>query len=197
MNTDNWYPSSFKMNTLRNDVILSRLEFIKCWCYFTGFRFHSISQFVFNILSIYLYMSELENSRVEAVLSQQVENVYNDIEILMSFGLILTPFERSLVILSRTGSDISFVRLFSFFQQVLKSKVYLVDGGFEVTGNEVIRPMKEPELVKIIGELKDAGIKNVVLSGVFSPINAEHENRVRWITDARITLSLLHATYMI
>ena len=43
--------------------------------------------------------------------------------------------------------------------------------------------MKEPELVKIIGELKDAGIKNVVLSGVFSPINAEHENRVSWIID--------------
>ncbi|OCH93351.1 DUF917-domain-containing protein [Obba rivulosa] len=55
--------------------------------------------------------------------------------------------------------------------------VAYVDGGFEIDGRE-ISPLKEEQIVTQCTIIKEKGIKNVVLSGVYSPLDNEGKQEV-------------------
>jgi N-methylhydantoinase A/oxoprolinase/acetone carboxylase beta subunit len=70
---------------------------------------------------------------------------------------------------------------------------YLAHGGHEFDGR-IISPFDEAEIRRIAGEIHAQGIRAVAISSVFSPVNAEIEDRAASlvravIPDVRVTLS--------
>ncbi|MDF2368419.1 hydantoinase/oxoprolinase family protein [Sneathiella sp.] len=70
---------------------------------------------------------------------------------------------------------------------------YMVRGGHEYDGREIV-PLDEEELARVGRDIREAGITSVGISAVFSPLNAEFEERAREIIEAecpgvRITCS--------
>ena len=70
---------------------------------------------------------------------------------------------------------------------------YMVRGGHEYDGREIV-PLDEEELARVGRDIRKAGITSVGISAVFSPLNAEFEERAREIIEAecpgvRITCS--------
>lgn len=70
---------------------------------------------------------------------------------------------------------------------------YLVHGGFEFDGRP-ISPLNEQEIRDAARDIQAKGIRAVAISAVFSPVNAEHEERAAEIVreeipDVTITLS--------
>jgi N-methylhydantoinase A/oxoprolinase/acetone carboxylase beta subunit len=56
--------------------------------------------------------------------------------------------------------------------------VYTVSGGYYYDGKNEISPLNEKEIVKSLNELKEYGIKHIVVSGVYSPVNNTQERQV-------------------
>ena len=54
----------------------------------------------------------------------------------------------------------------------------MLDGGYEFNGKDVCSPLSKEELQRTVEEIKQSGVKNVVISGVFSPVNSHHEEQV-------------------
>ena len=54
----------------------------------------------------------------------------------------------------------------------------MVDGGYELNGKDECSPLNKEELWQVVEEIKQSGVKNVVISGVFSPVNSHHEEQV-------------------
>jgi N-methylhydantoinase A/oxoprolinase/acetone carboxylase beta subunit len=78
-------------------------------------------------------------------------------------------------------------------QEVVKGEVCLLPGGHEIDGRE-IAPLDEEAIVSATRRIADAGITAIGISGVFSPICGDHEDRAAAIVRsvyprARITLS--------
>ncbi len=70
---------------------------------------------------------------------------------------------------------------------------HIVQGGHEFDGRE-LAPLDEDEVRRAVKDLKEKGVEAVAISGVFSPVNNEHELRVAEIVreimgDIPITLS--------
>jgi N-methylhydantoinase A/oxoprolinase/acetone carboxylase beta subunit len=70
---------------------------------------------------------------------------------------------------------------------------YLVHGGFEYDGR-LISPLNEREIRDAARDIRSKGIRTAAISGVFSPVNAEHEVRAAEIvreevSDIALTLS--------
>lgn len=62
---------------------------------------------------------------------------------------------------------------------------FLVHGGHEYTGEEIV-PLREEEVHAIAGELRGKGVEAVAVSSIFSPVNADHEERVAKIVEAEL-----------
>lgn len=56
--------------------------------------------------------------------------------------------------------------------------MFFVDGGYQFDGSE-ITPIDYEEIDGCLKEAKSAGIKNIVLCGIFSPVRNDQENDVR------------------
>ncbi len=54
---------------------------------------------------------------------------------------------------------------------------YLVYGGHEYTGEEIV-PLREAEISSIAEELREKEVEAIAVSSIFSPVNADHEERV-------------------
>jgi N-methylhydantoinase A/oxoprolinase/acetone carboxylase beta subunit len=71
---------------------------------------------------------------------------------------------------------------------------YLVHGGHEYTGEEIV-PLREDEVREVVKEIAEKGAESVAVCSIFSPVNADHEERVAKIIgeelglDTPITLS--------
>lgn len=61
---------------------------------------------------------------------------------------------------------------------VIGAKCYFVNGGYQVDGS-IITEVDEEEIIPVIQELKDRKIENIVISGIFSPVNNNQEKQVR------------------
>ena len=70
---------------------------------------------------------------------------------------------------------------------------YMVGGGHEFDGRE-ISPLDRSELRRLVARLRTDGVRAVALSGVFSPVNGEHESEAAVIVreeapDLRVCVS--------
>lgn len=57
----------------------------------------------------------------------------------------------------------------------------MISGGYYFDGSKEISPLNKEEVKETIYEIKTAGIKNIVISGIFSPVNESHELQVMFI----------------
>ena len=78
-------------------------------------------------------------------------------------------------------------------RDLVRGEVALLPGGHEIDGRE-IAPFNEVETRAAARRIADSGITSVAISGVFSPLRADHEERAAAIVrdvvpGARITLS--------
>jgi N-methylhydantoinase A/oxoprolinase/acetone carboxylase beta subunit len=76
---------------------------------------------------------------------------------------------------------------------VVRGEVMMLPGGFEVDGNE-IAPFDDVRMREAAARIRDSGVTAVAISGVFSPLRADHELRAAEILreqcpDVSITLS--------
>ncbi len=62
--------------------------------------------------------------------------------------------------------------------QVIHSESFLVRGGFEFDGSK-IDDVDEKEIREVVQTIKNNKVSNIVVSGVFSPVNSSQETEVR------------------
>ncbi|XP_052817267.1 uncharacterized protein LOC128243507 [Mya arenaria] len=60
---------------------------------------------------------------------------------------------------------------------VVRGSLFLVNGGYQFDGQE-ITPVDEKEILNCVEILKANGEENIVVSGIFSPVRQQQENRV-------------------
>ncbi|XP_045192722.2 uncharacterized protein LOC123549023 [Mercenaria mercenaria] len=75
----------------------------------------------------------------------------------------------------------------------IKSSVFLLNGGYQFDGKE-ITPIDEKEVQDSVDILKSNGVKNIVVSGIYSPLRNEQELQVmelihKYFSEASVTLS--------
>lgn len=75
----------------------------------------------------------------------------------------------------------------------VRGSLFMLNGGYQFDGQE-ITPVDEEEVVRSVQILKAKGEKNIVVSGLFSPVRREQETRVadiilRHFPDASVTVS--------
>ena len=58
------------------------------------------------------------------------------------------------------------------------NSIHLVDGGFEYDGKTEIAAVNEQQIEDTVKAIRKAGIQNIVISGVFSPVNSIQEDQV-------------------
>lgn len=78
-------------------------------------------------------------------------------------------------------------------REVIGNHWWLAHGGNEFDGRP-ISPLDEDELVRIAGEIRAKGIRNIAISSVFSPVSGDGEKRAgeiiaRELPEAHVTLS--------
>ena len=61
--------------------------------------------------------------------------------------------------------------------QTICTSVHLINGGYQFD-SRVITDVDEKEVLRCVKEVKAQNVKNVVISGVFSPVNSAQEQRV-------------------
>lgn len=61
--------------------------------------------------------------------------------------------------------------------QIIRGSVFMLNGGYQFDGTE-ITPLNEKEIRNTANILKSNGERNIVISGIFSPLIQDHENRV-------------------
>ena len=62
--------------------------------------------------------------------------------------------------------------------QVICGSVHLLDGGFQFDGQTTIKPINDDEVIECISQIKQSGVKNIVVAGVFAPLNTGQEEHV-------------------
>ncbi|RPD65174.1 hydantoinase/oxoprolinase [Lentinus tigrinus ALCF2SS1-7] len=62
-------------------------------------------------------------------------------------------------------------------QQLTEGHVAFVDGGFEIDGREIY-PLNEAQILEQCAIIKEKGLKNIVLSGIYSPLDTEGRHEV-------------------
>lgn len=63
-------------------------------------------------------------------------------------------------------------------KQLVCGGIYLLDGGHEFDGVSEIDTLKREQVVETVSAIRKEGVNNVVISGVFSPVNSQHEEQV-------------------
>ncbi|KAK5539030.1 hypothetical protein LTR23_006844, partial [Exophiala sp. CCFEE 6169] len=71
-------------------------------------------------------------------------------------------------------------------RRLIATQPFFCQGGHQISGSE-ISPIDEAELKHVAEELVKARIFNVVISGIYSPLNAAHEFRASKILIDRMT----------
>lgn len=56
----------------------------------------------------------------------------------------------------------------------IHGKTYMIDGGYEFDGR-AISDISKDELEQCARDIKDRDLKNIVISGIFSPVNPQQE----------------------
>lgn len=54
----------------------------------------------------------------------------------------------------------------------------MVSGGYEFDGKTEIAPVDEHEIRSVVETIKNNDVRNIVVSGVFSPVNNTQEQKV-------------------
>ena len=54
----------------------------------------------------------------------------------------------------------------------------MVDGGFSLDGENVVRPLNQVGICRIVDEIHEKGVSNIVVCGVFSQKNNSQEKQV-------------------
>lgn len=78
----------------------------------------------------------------------------------------------------------------------IRSSVFMLNGGFQYDGAE-ITSLDETEVINCVDILKSNGEKNIVVSGIFSPIREDQEHRVVEIIQKRFPEASVTASYEI
>ena len=55
----------------------------------------------------------------------------------------------------------------------------MLDGGYEFNGVHELATVNESEIIAVTKSIVDANVKNMVISGVFSPVNNKQELQVK------------------
>ena len=55
----------------------------------------------------------------------------------------------------------------------------MVGGGFHFDGQRAITPLNRTEIDETVKKIRESNIKNVVISGLFSPVNNQQEIQVK------------------
>ncbi|TFK90339.1 hydantoinase/oxoprolinase [Polyporus arcularius HHB13444] len=76
-------------------------------------------------------------------------------------------------------------------RKLTEGHVAFVDGGFEIDGREIF-PLKEEQILQECAIIKEKGLKNVVLSGIYSPLDTEgkHEAAAKAIIQRELGSSV-------
>ena len=67
----------------------------------------------------------------------------------------------------------------SDLRSVIDGGVYMVGGGFHFDGQREITPLNRAEIEATAAKIRESNVKNVVISGLFSPVNNSQERQVR------------------
>ncbi|EFC37487.1 hydantoinase/oxoprolinase [Naegleria gruberi] len=68
-------------------------------------------------------------------------------------------------------------------KELVLGDYYKIDGGYQVDGREIL-PVNQDQVQQMCQSLKEKNLKNIVISGIFSPINSEQEKQVAdWIRE--------------
>lgn len=54
----------------------------------------------------------------------------------------------------------------------------MVSGGYNFDGQSIITAVDEDEIKQCIQEIKAKNIKNIIVTGVFAPVNTQQEQQV-------------------
>ena len=71
-------------------------------------------------------------------------------------------------------------------RECLQSKLYFCEGGNQIDGSE-ISPVEAEEIACVAEDLTSHGITDIVVAGIFSPVDSAHEERVAEILHAKMT----------
>ncbi|XP_071082483.1 uncharacterized protein [Haliotis cracherodii] len=141
---------------------------------------------------------------IHAVLQQATDNGHRVAVVQVNIGT--THFVNA-VVQGRGLARVSVIRLcgtashdlppFSDFPLDLKETIYgsvhLVDGGYRFDGRE-IDPVDEKQITDTLCQIKEKNIRNIVVSGIFSPVKTDQEDAVLQLIaskypEATVTLS--------
>ncbi|XP_046373884.2 uncharacterized protein LOC124147265 [Haliotis rufescens] len=141
---------------------------------------------------------------IHAVLQQATDNGHRVAVVQVNIGT--THFVNA-VVQGRGLARVSVIRLcgtaslalppFSDFpldlKEVICDSVHLVDGGYRFDGKE-IDPVDEKQITDTLCQIKEKKIRNIVVSGIFSPVKTDQEDAVFQIIankypEASVTLS--------
>ena len=65
----------------------------------------------------------------------------------------------------------------------------MLQGGYQFDGITEISSLDEEEVTKCVDNLWEQGIRNFVVSGIFSALNCTHEKKVILLLDSHMTLT--------
>ena len=148
----------------------------------------NISDGIVNAITNVLMVSRVSVHDIQAVMigTTQFTNAFIERRDLLPVGVIrlALPATRGLPPLIDWPSDVA---------DVIGQHAYLVKGGYEFDGRP-ISPLDEQAVAYAARDLKRKGVRAVAISGVFSPVNSDMEERAAEIVhdempDASITLS--------
>jgi N-methylhydantoinase A/oxoprolinase/acetone carboxylase beta subunit len=81
-------------------------------------------------------------------------------------------------------------------REALGHNVYLCHGGYEFDGRE-ISPLEPDELRRVAGDIAEKGVRSIAISSVFSPVNAELEQRAAEIFGEELPESAISLSHEI
>lgn len=81
-------------------------------------------------------------------------------------------------------------------REALGQHVYLCHGGHEFDGRE-ISPLEPDELRRVAGDIAEKGVRSIAISSVFSPVNAELEQRAAEIFGEELPESAISLSHEI
>ena len=62
----------------------------------------------------------------------------------------------------------------------------MLDGGYHFDGQKEVTSLRRPEVEDAVRRIRDSGVRNIVVSGIFSPVNSSQEEQVGLSVNAEI-----------
>ncbi|KAL9642493.1 hypothetical protein ABK040_011060 [Willaertia magna] len=131
---------------------------------------------------------------IEKVILDGNINPSNDVA---CFIIGTTHFINALISFSTSLEKVAVIRLsgsaFSAFppfegfpnelKEIVEGDFIIINGGYEVDGR-LIQEVSEEDVIKACTKWKEQGLNNIVISGIFSPLNVEQEEKVaEWVRE--------------